>query len=131
MTLFCYTQVVNVELHNIMRLAGRTLHRYHSPINATLLHRPDADPWGDTLLRQMGHAEVDVPGSVAAIEAAAMQAGFNQTDRVGDTWNSWDPVNASMYPLNRHHCGRLCALGKGVKKGKEHVVSLAHGKRHQ
>ena len=86
-----------MELHNIMRLAGRAYHRYHSPHDATIMYAPDGTPAGDTLLRQVGQVAVDVPGCVAAVESAALQAAFNQTDRVGTVWHSFDPVNASMY----------------------------------
>ena len=50
---------------------------------------------------QVGRVEVDVPGCSAAVEGAAMQAAFEQTDRVFWEWRSYDPVNASMYtPLS-------------------------------
>ena len=46
-------QIVNVELPNIMLLAGKGYHRYASPVNASLLHWPSGDLHGDTLLRQV------------------------------------------------------------------------------
>lgn len=94
-----FVQVINVELHNVMRMAGKLYQRYHSPMNAQLVGVDDASINGSayTLLKQIGGVEVDVPSCTAAIEAAAMQAAFDQTDRVFWEWHSYDPVNASMY----------------------------------
>ena len=94
-------QVVNVELHNIMRMAHRDHYRYHSPLNATLQYN-DEQLVGGTLLKQILGVEVDVPGCVAAVESAVMQAAFEQTDRVNWEWGSQDPVNASMYSTYGH-----------------------------
>lgn len=91
-------QVVNVELHNIMRLARIAFHRWHSPIDADLLYDDENNLLGDTLLRMIGQADVDIPGGTAALEAAALEAAMLQTDRVGEIWYSQDPVNATMYP---------------------------------
>ena len=95
-------QVVNVELHNIMRLAHRDHHRYHSPLNAILLHSDAGKVIGGTLLKQVLLVEVDVQGCMAAVESAVMQAAFEQTDRVHWEWGSDDPVNASMYTATSH-----------------------------
>lgn len=41
--------------------------------------------------------QVDVPGCTAAVEAAAMEAAYRQTDRLIAEWESNHPWNASMY----------------------------------
>ena len=99
-----HVHIINVELHNVMRMAGRSYHRYHSPINASLLTAGDASMNGSgyTLLKQIGEVEVDVASCTAAVEGAALQAAFEQTDRVFWEWRSYDPVNASMYSRFSH-----------------------------
>lgn len=90
-------QVINTELFNVMRLAQRSYQRYHSPLDAELRHAADGSLSGNTLLKQMGAVTVDVPGCTAAVEAAALQAAFDQTDRVSWEWAMQSPVNATMY----------------------------------
>ncbi|KAK9794067.1 hypothetical protein WJX73_004083 [Symbiochloris irregularis] len=80
-------QVVNVELHNTMRLAQIVYHRWHSPIDAELLYNESGHLLGNTLLRMIGNADVDIPGATAALEAAALQAAMLQTDRVGEVFS--------------------------------------------
>lgn len=94
--------VVNIELHNVMRLAGRAFHRYSSPLDAHLLMAANGRPMGGTLLKQMGRVQVDVPSCTAAVESAVMQAAFEQTDRVGWEWGSRDPVHARNYSSHGH-----------------------------
>ena len=57
---------------------------------------------GPTLLKQMGRAQVDVASCVAEVEAAALQAAFEQTDRVSWEWGMREPVNASMFTKHGH-----------------------------
>ncbi|KAK9792075.1 hypothetical protein WJX73_010325 [Symbiochloris irregularis] len=104
-------QVINVELHNIMRLAQVRYHRWHSPTDADLLYDDQGNLLGDTLLRQIGTTDVDIPGGTANIEAAALEAGMLQTDRVGEIWFTQDPVNATMFPAP--------SIGEAARKYKE------------
>lgn len=45
-------QVINPELHNMMRVAGKSYMRYHSPLNASVPYV------GNTLLRSITDVEV-------------------------------------------------------------------------
>lgn len=62
------------------------------------MYAEDGTIWGDTLLRQVGNVELDIPSCAAAVEAAALQVAFNETDRVVQVWHMTSPVNASSWP---------------------------------
>lgn len=94
-----------------MRLAEMTYHQWHSPVNADTVYGEDGQPAGIMLSHQIGLTDVDISGGTAAIESAALQATFLQTDRVGEIWDSKIPVNASMYPAP--------SLGQAVEYKRE------------